>query len=239
VYLDRFLNALTYHWRSVEAHFTSEAAIRFRVLLAQLMTGAVAEQVAATDELAEMMTELLPDGHPVRSSLSAETVTRSIVVDRPAGDVAIGDRPADHELIAELQRLLEPHMWRLFGPREQGQVLRPEQIADEAEARLLSAPALSADEVRGRGGDPGHQYLIRLDSMEGDRFPAFQFDAAGQPILLVLHINELLEADDDPWGVADWWLGRHSWFSQTPAESIGEVSDEVLLASARTLVEGG
>jgi hypothetical protein len=149
-----------------------------------------------------------------------------------------GEQPGDRELIEDLRRLLEPEMWRTFGPFDRGDPMESHEIAAQAEARLLAAPALSANEVFGMGADPGHQHLIRLDSDDGVRLPAFQFDAAGQPIGLVLHINEMLDADSDPWGVADWWLGKHSWLAGSPADALGEVPDDMLLASARALVEG-
>ena len=31
----------------------------------------------------------------------------------------------------------------------------------------------------------------------------------------------LLDADDDPFGVADWWLGRNAWLEGVPADLIG------------------
>ena len=123
----------------------------------------------------------------------------------------------------------------------------PEDTLSDAIARLLSVPAQSAEELRGRGVDPDQPHLIRLDGCDGcdgcddhqgPRLPDFQFDAQGRPLSLVLAVNALLDADADPWGVADWWLGRSAWLERSPAESLGAVPDDVLLALARALVEG-
>ncbi len=50
---------------------------------------------------------------------------------------------------------------------------------------------------------------------------------------MVLAVNRLLAARDDPWGVADWWLGGNAWLADVPAELLGEVDDEVLVRAAR------
>lgn len=100
---------------------------------------------------------------------------------------------------------------------------------DEVRERLRQSPAMTADQVKSAGSDP---YLIRLESGSGDfRFPLFQFDPAGHPIRTVLAVNERLGADDDPWGVADWWLGDNAWLNAVPADLLGS-RDDLLLAAA-------
>jgi hypothetical protein len=87
---------------------------------------------------------------------------------------------------------------------------------DDVRERLRESPALTADQIRSAGWNPANPLLIRLESASGDvRFPAFQFDPAGQPIATVLTVNERLGADDDPWGAADWWLGDNAWLTRS------------------------
>jgi hypothetical protein len=105
-------------------------------------------------------------------------------------------------------------------------------VRESVRGRLQRSPALTTDQVRSAGCDPAEPSLIRLDSDSGDtRFPAFQFDHKGQPIEIVLRINERLGAGDDPWGVADWWLGENAWLDVAPADLIGSGDDRLLAAA--------
>lgn len=105
---------------------------------------------------------------------------------------------------------------------------------------ILAAPAVSESEVRRAGADPRDPGLIRLSPPGGAiRLPAFQFDPDGRPHRVVTEVNRMLDAEDDPWGVADWWLGVNAWIGDIPAESIGQVADEVLISAARALFEEG
>lgn len=107
-----------------------------------------------------------------------------------------------------------------------------EMVRQDVQDWLADAAALSAAQLRAGGEDPARRFLIRLDSDSGDvRFPAFQFDQQGRAIGVVLEINERLGADEDPWGVADWWLGDNVWLDAVPADLIG-VADGPLLAAA-------
>ncbi|WP_225850288.1 DUF3168 domain-containing protein [Streptomyces sp. HPF1205] len=107
-------------------------------------------------------------------------------------------------------------------------------------ARLLSEASLSQEQVELLlGQDPWHRYLIRLTDRAGEvRLPTFQFGDDGIPLPVVLSINEELRADLDPWGVADWWLGRNHWLDTPPAYALGRVPDDELIAVARAVGEG-
>jgi hypothetical protein len=107
-----------------------------------------------------------------------------------------------------------------------------EMVRDEVQGRLAAAVSLSAEQMRAAGEDPGQPFLVRLETGSGGvRFPAFQFSPQGGVISVVLQVNELLGAADDPWGVADWWLGDNAWLDAVPADLIG-VADGSLLAAA-------
>jgi hypothetical protein len=101
-------------------------------------------------------------------------------------------------------------------------------------AWLLAATALSADELRARGQDPGDRDLILLRRADGsEQWPAFQFERDGAPPTVVRTINRILDAANDPFGVADWWLGESGWLGDAPARLIGRVPDDLLIAVAR------
>jgi hypothetical protein len=231
--LDPVMRVVAEHWDSIESHLTVVQAQRFRVLVGQFTAaGAPADQFDAVDELLEMLVFALPASHPVRRAIADPDATRSASALAPA---------EDQELMEELRRILDQEPRGPFGPQavadnEPGPL---DEITRDAMERLLAVPALSAADLRRRGGDPAQEHLIRLEDRDGPRFPVFQFDASGRPLRLVLEINALLDADADPWGVADWWLGRNSWLSRAPAELIGQVADELLLASARAVAEAG
>jgi hypothetical protein len=115
--------------------------------------------------------------------------------------------------------------------------------ADPFEAavnRLLAAPSVDAAQLLSDfHQDPGQRNLVRLSRADGTvQLPSFQFDSAGRPLALVLAVNEILDADRDPWGVADWWLGSHRRLPGTPAGCLGRIEDERLLEAARYVVEG-
>ncbi|MFF8616094.1 hypothetical protein [Streptomyces sp. NPDC015350] len=102
--------------------------------------------------------------------------------------------------------------------------------------RLLRAPASSPP---GTGAvDPR---LIVLTRENGERrLPAFQFEAGTRPWQVVLEVADVLHADRDPWGAADWWLSANAWTGGAPAGLLGQGRDPELLGAARTLtVTGG
>lgn len=106
--------------------------------------------------------------------------------------------------------------------------------------RLLSAPSFSEAQVRDTfRQDPRHPHLIRLTEKGGAvRMPSFQFQEDCTPVPLVLAINEVLRSAKDPWGAADWWLGRNLWLGTAPAQVLGTVPDDELMAAARAVGEG-
>jgi hypothetical protein len=237
---DPVIRVITRHWDSVVAHLTNAQKRQFLALVGRVVAPGVSadDRFDATEDLVHLLSYTLPANHPVRRAIAADFDRSQLV----AG--------ADQAIIEELRLLLEPQMRQLFGPesaasqasatwgiRPPGGPL-PAEVERLAMDRLLAAPALSAAELRRRGGDPGQRYLIRLDGRDGPRYPVFQFDAASRPLPVVLRINALLDADLDPWGVADWWLGPSAWLDRTPAESIGRVADEQLLGMARGVAEG-
>ncbi|MFJ4467876.1 DUF3168 domain-containing protein [Streptomyces sp. NPDC089424] len=105
--------------------------------------------------------------------------------------------------------------------------------------RLLAEPALSEDDLRENlGVEATAPELIRLRRSDGtETLPAFQFHGDGRPRDVVVAINRMLGAQDDPWGVADWWLGPNPWLATSPASLLGAGLDGQLLAAASVVGE--
>lgn len=112
---------------------------------------------------------------------------------------------------------------------------RAATILSGAQARLLQtdlrtdAPKAWADAV-----------VISFDTEHGTAFPAFQFDSEGALVPIVGEINALLGAREDPWGVADWWLGDEPALGARPADLVsGSPADhDRLRIAAHELLEG-
>jgi hypothetical protein len=65
-------------------------------------------------------------------------------------------------------------------------------------------------------------------------FPAFQFDENGQVFSVVPTVNQLLDAESDPWGVASWWVEPHASLppGTAPRQLLGN-NDEAIRALAQ------
>ncbi len=68
-------------------------------------------------------------------------------------------------------------------------------------------------------------------------YPAFQFNASGQPYPVVLRINEAFNVKEDPWGVADWWIDADSRINNASPASLlgGPREDELYYLAAANL----
>jgi hypothetical protein len=164
-----------------------------------------------------------------------------ITADRP---VETGDAAREREdlvvwgraLLAAERAVPVPAAGReLFGHRWSDAVAGAQslRIAEAAIERILMAPMLSD---LGRGVDAAG--LIALPTDEGTVYPAFQFDDLGVPIPVVVEINGVLGASEDPWGVADWWLAVDADLGASPADlARGDVEAAARLrAAAQTLL---
>ncbi|MEV0469368.1 hypothetical protein, partial [Streptomyces prunicolor] len=128
-----------------------------------------------------------------------------------------------HELLAAFASFsglsTEPHGTRSAAPHSTGSTAphstgstEPHGTepapADDTEAqpapyeRLLAAPALTEDDLRDNFGvEATAPELIRLRRRDGtERLPAFQFDGTGRPREVVVAVNRMLGAAEDPWG---------------------------------------
>jgi hypothetical protein len=161
----------------------------------------------------------LPAEHPMLVAIEQES------------DLGSDTQTLDGEIEALRQMLADLEM--SVGPQ-------PEEIMRQAHEQILAAPSRSAGEVRASGQDPDALALIRLPAADGGwRLPSFQFDRHGQPLPVVLAINRLLGAEQDPWGVASWWLRANAWLTGVPAALLTVASEQELLFAARAEIEGG
>jgi hypothetical protein len=221
--------SLSSHWTETAPYLTAEdvGLVHQTARLtaaAAAGTGEVREARAAMLRLSTLLYDRLPAGHPVMIVISGETLLAG-----PASpDSQLRDVAAALGAIAVLVPLTP------LGAGDGPPPAVGQDESDEVADRLLAAPALTGEQVRDGGADPGEPGLIRLDRPDGrQQIPAFQFSQAGKPIAVVLTINRLLDADDDPFGVADWWLGRNAWLDAVPADLIGQVDDGLLVRAAR------
>ncbi|GAA0983672.1 hypothetical protein GCM10009555_055930 [Acrocarpospora macrocephala] len=206
--------------------------------------------MASDPELISLLLDHLED---VRGRLSAPRRARldgliKDLQDAGGDTAAIGELAVELRIELQLAGLPEDHPVRRALPTgsrlnpafpvvDWGDViarLQPEDLRRVIHRKLLAAPAYRLDEVEGHD-DPD---LIRLERADGVvQVPAFQFRER-RPRALVLRINRLLEADEDPWGVAGWWLGPNAWLGSVPAELLDQPREPDLMLAARALVEG-
>jgi len=228
VALEELISVLAENWDDVLDRMDPQAGAELSHLVRRIITGDSDEIIDAAIELAPLLLAWLPAAHPAAAAARSGGYRRS---GGPPGPLV------SPTLLARLDRLgLRPALLDrdISGPEP----LDPEEIWAGARRRLLQAPSMSAAQVTALGNDPVRSELIRLERDDGTaQWPLFQFGPDGALLPLVRRINEMLGAGDDPWGVADWWLGPNAWLDGVPAQLIGVLADEVLLATAGTMAE--
>jgi hypothetical protein len=232
--VEHAIEALQEHWDDVVSQLTSDESRELRTLIGRL-GGPDHEQVVA--RIVDLLVEGLPPRHAVRRALAKGDLFAPAATDWPVITSALQDRaavipspaadPGDEDPGDE-----DP------GDDDPGDEEPPTaaEILRTVTGRLLAAPALTEEEVREHGADPGDPSLIRLERPDGGRqWPIFQFTAGNGPLPVVRTINNLLGAAADPLGVADWWLSRNGWLDGKPSLLLGRVSDDRLVSAARAV----
>ncbi|GAA4748835.1 hypothetical protein GCM10023350_37270 [Nocardioides endophyticus] len=123
-------------------------------------------------------------------------------------------------------------------------------IRSTAHRAVLDEPLLESTavgEALGRSGTNGREAasklrlagrLVGIKQANRYLFPAFQIDLAHQRVApVVAEVNQLLDAADDPWGVASWWISASPRLGgKAPRDLIGtaDESDLVVLARAES-----
>ncbi|MFF8774536.1 hypothetical protein [Kitasatospora sp. NPDC015120] len=226
---DELLAALRTHWAEIWALLDESSRDRLRAL-AEDRTG---DPERLARKIQRLMLAALPDGHPVR-----ELFDDSVRYARGGDEGRIAEAGGLDGItirsgIASLLRSTAPA--DEVSPPDGAPPPDDLSPPDDADDWLLAADSVSAADYRAGGHDPADPGLIRLTDRQGAvRLPAFQFDdVSGHPLPVVVAVNRLLDADDDPWGVADWWLGTNAWLDAVPARLLGTTGEHALLAAAR------
>lgn len=222
------VEAIQANWAELDGLLDEPAREELREILAE----AEVDPEAAADELRALVKPFVPVGHPLR-----EVLTPSGVRFRP-GSASAAERPS---LLLSLWLLrLQLRTDAVAAPSTDEPAARaltpeadPAYLPDREDSWLLAEPSvdrpsliLTVEEL---------QYLITLtDGQDAEHVPAFQLDPVSKaPYPVVVEINRMLSADEDPWGAADWWLGSNVWLDAAPARLLGTGADDALLSAAR------
>jgi hypothetical protein len=218
------VRALAQYWGEISSRLSADTVRLVISLAGQLERASAKDALQAIQEIGRVLDQVLPrDDHPVRRALDAS---------EPRSATFTQDW---RELASQL--LTEAESSDLTG------ATAPAPSAAEVTfwtgRWLLGQAAFDEDDLRDRGQLPDDRDLIRLDREDGgEQWPAFQFGPGGAALALVRTVNRLLDAGEDPWGVADWWLGHNQWLDGVPARLIGQIPDDLLIAAARAVDPG-
>ncbi len=198
-------------WRELLVHYTSLVAEESDVLDAAALLAAQHHALAGDEAW-------------LRSWLSLLTVRNDVVRQ-------IGGEPR-HVLDEAGQGVLAQAM-------VQGEAVRAiwrEPMREPRDAAVaLGARATNREKVRQYRK---RSWLLGLPAGRGYVYPAFQFDPERRDVFAeVRAVNERLEAADDPWGVASWWIARHARLGARPADLVGTRRADDLFAAADAATE--
>ena len=198
-------------WRELLVHYTSRVAEESDVLDAAALLAAQHHALAGDEAW-------------LRSWLSLLTVRNDVVRQ-------IGGEPR-HVLDEAGQGVLAQAM-------VQGEAVRAiwrEPMREPRDAAVaLGARATNREKVRQYRK---RSWLLGLPAGRGYVYPAFQFDPERRDVFAeVRAVNERLEAADDPWGVASWWIARHARLGARPADLVGTRRADDLVAAADAAIE--
>jgi hypothetical protein len=127
------------------------------------------------------------------------------------------------------------------------------EIEHAAKAVVLEHEMLSAEQVaaalrsrsvnrRGRASAlRKDSKIVGLEVSGRTLYPAFQFDRARARVYpVVVEGNQVLDAANDPWGAASWWLSSSSWLAdgRSPADLVVAGEDATVRELISALVDG-
>jgi len=158
--------------------------------------------------------------------------------------VAAGWKGLAEELAGEPRRVVD---FSAAADRD----LKQARIAGEARAVILEEEMLSSSEAASRlGARPSNREKInsyRRRSLllglprNGGRlylYPAFQIDSEHQDIFAeVRKVNQLLEASEDPWGAASWWVSPNGLLDAIPKDCLGTPRAQDVVHAVQALLE--
>lgn len=114
-------------------------------------------------------------------------------------------------------------------------IWREPMLEPKDAAVALGAKATNREKVRQYRE---RSWLLGLPSGRGYLYPAFQFDHERRDVFAeVRAVNERLEAANDPWAVASWWISPHARLGARPADLVGTDRGDDLVAVAEAATE--
>jgi hypothetical protein len=213
--LGELVRALAEDWPAVLAAL-QEPERRQLVALLDEAGGGNAEAILVAVEDVLMLADL-PDDHPVAVYLTGR--------DRfePGSGPDLGQTRLALGWLRDAVSLVESEPV----PRAGDPAESPSPVPRESVYRRLAAvPAYSPEELADAGGDPERRELIRLRLGSQVRLPRFQFEPGGAPRDVVLEVNRVLDAENDPWGVTSWWLDWHAWLAGLPVDLLDGTAEQ-------------
>jgi len=202
------LDAAIRRWPELRSHMTPDHVREIERMLAAAVHGASWDPT----RLLEVLLQGEPVDHPAWVALRESATRRT------------GAVPADLALVAAARLRLAIELSERVEVDQQD----PERVEAAAEERLFTAPMT---DVRAR---PRTRDMLVLDRGSERVAPSFQFDTEGSLLPSVAHVNAVLDAADDPWGAASWWLTPHAALHAIPADEVrvGNADDVVAAADA-------
>ena len=199
------IRTLADEWPTLVRHLTP---LEQRVVRQQL---AAAVHGGAWDPAALLEAALTdqPSQHPAWLALLKRSTRRSS-----------SDRDDQSVLVAAMRLRLAVELTEADSPPDE-----PDEAERRAEERIFEAPMR---DLR----DEQHPGVLALPQGTRRLAPVFQFDSDGHVRSDVAAVNEILQADDDPWGTASWWLCPHASLNAIPADEIVLGEPERVLAAA-------
>jgi hypothetical protein len=110
---------------------------------------------------------------------------------------------------------------------------QPDDLQQRVEAALRAVPSFAAAEIPQT--DQAGLILLPGAGTSGPRLPSFQFDLDRRPREVVVAVNEVLEAAEDPWGVACWWIYPHARLGTAPVDLLDRQEQQLLTAAHAVL----
>jgi hypothetical protein len=165
----------------------------------------------------------------LRASLVADSVTHEL-----AGPANIIDSEDEWLSADDVLRVA-----RVRGQAEAA-VLRHPMLRSSALASLLGSSAANPREFA-RALRQGSE-VVALPRRGRYLVPAFQIDRGRRELWpIVVEVNRLLGAADDPWAVASWWFTPDPHLGQPPAELVSDSAraNDVRVAARRELAPVG
>ncbi|HVS12140.1 MAG TPA: hypothetical protein VMS76_19925 [Planctomycetota bacterium] len=184
------------HYRAIES---PELVLSWLREDSEVAEGAEADAVLDTvADLAAKHPRLRSKGPLIRSLLAWEAELGSIAL-------SLGGGP---RRVLRAEDLASERQARLAG-ESMARIWEEEMLEPRAAAEALGAAATNRQKVADL-----RQRSVLVGLPHGNRYlyPAFQFDLARKRVRpVVAEVNQLLEAAEDPWGVASWWVSPNGW----------------------------